>query len=210
MRRGAAAHHIFATAFTIVTLIVLSSCSKAGDASSTADKMIALINAGKCTDTKGVPAAAVATWTSFCQELRSYMPAGTQLGNVTTTTRDSGEIGKTYESKVVFRNNFGVDQTVFFDYDGVGNLANKPVLQGASSQINIAFRAKNVFTYSSAVTSAPAAEQLLDEVYRLLESQRCEELKPLVLAPLEPDDDRQFSEACAQKRQEGYEDRSRH
>jgi hypothetical protein len=167
----------------VVASLALAGCggAKTAEADDTANTLVELVNSGDCSDTTGVPETAAKKWPALCADIRSRLEAGSPLPNAVTTSRDSGEIGKVYDGQVVFRNKFGVDETLTFFFSGTGVAANKPKLVSALSVVRLAREAKRPFTYETQERAMSAeAQVLVTRIDKILNDGNCDELSSVI------------------------------
>ncbi len=185
-------------AVIFVCATTFAGCARPAKADKTSASLTKRVSKGKCNDTSGLPASATKNWTTFCKDLGSYLPAKLQTPTFTTGSRQTGEVGWQYTSVASFTNNAGNNQSVTFEYDGEGYLANKPKLTGVNSSLTARLVDKAILTggWTDAVPSAEEAK-LIEEVIRLLSTQRCKQVQTKALRPLNASEATSFADACA-------------
>jgi hypothetical protein len=155
--------------------------AKTAEADDTANTLVKLVNSGDCSDTTGVPETAASKWPALCADIRKRMKQGTTLPSPLTDAQDSGEIGKAYNSRVVFQNKLGVDETLMFLFQGTGVAANNPEFRSASSVVKFSAGTEKSFAYEAeAWPPSPDEKVLLETIYQTLNDGNCDELATLV------------------------------
>jgi hypothetical protein len=176
----------------------LVGCARPARAGDTSARLTQRVSKGKCTDTSGLPASAEANWTAFCDDLGSYLSSDFRTPSFATASRQTGEIGWEYTSTAVFTNKAGSPQTITFQFDSKGYLANKPKLTGASSSITATLVRKSLNVVGGWADAVPGPDEakLVDDVARMLSERHCEQLQALASQPLTGPDDTSFADTC--------------
>jgi hypothetical protein len=185
-------------AVSFVCAATLVGCARPAKAADTSASLTKRVSKGKCAETSGLPASAEASWTDFCNDLRSYLPSKFKTPSFATESRQTGEIGWEYTSTAVFTNKAGDAQTLTFQYDSQGFLGNRPKLTGVSSSIIAELVGQSVNLLGGWAEAVPSPEEakLVEDVARLLSEQQCEQLQAKALQPLNGTGDTSFADAC--------------
>jgi hypothetical protein len=155
--------------------------AKTAEADDTANTLVKLVNSGDCSNTDGVPETAASKWPALCADIRKRMKEGTTLPSALTDAQDSGEIGKAYNSRLVFNNTLGVDETLTFSFSGTGAAANKPKLVSALSVVRLAREARQPYTYEAQARAMSSEAQVrLLRIYKILNDGNCNELLKVI------------------------------
>jgi hypothetical protein len=177
----------------------LSSCARPAKADRTSEKLVKRVKKGKCKQTSGLPVASVTNWTKFCDDLGSYLPKKLSIPSFNTISEQTGEVGWLYTSSAEFTNKGGGRQTLTFEYDGAGYLANKPQLTRATSSMILDVVGKPITVNGLWSAATPGSEEtlLVQSVLQSLSKQQCDELQQTALEPMNGTTKWTFTDACA-------------